>query len=59
MKLGIITNTLSTRNDGLTTHDIAFTALQRGHEVFMMSVYDLYSDGKNIFGNVRVIKKKR
>ena len=58
MKLGIITNTLSTRNDGLTTHDIAFTALQRGHEVFMMSVYDLYSDGKNIFGNVRVIKKK-
>ena len=58
MKLGIITNTLSTRNDGLTTHDIAFTALQRGHEVYMMSVYDLYSDGKNIFANARVIKKK-
>ncbi|HMV42975.1 MAG TPA: hypothetical protein PK079_21455 [Leptospiraceae bacterium] len=58
MKLGIITNTLSTRNDELTTHDIAFAALQRGHSVYMMSVYDLYSDGKTVYGNVRVIHKK-
>ena len=58
MKLGIITNTLSTNNDELTTHDIAFAALQRGHTVYMMTVYDLYSDTKNIFANVRVVQKK-
>lgn len=58
MKLGIITGTLSTRNDGLTTHDIAFAALQKGHEVYIMSVYDLYSDIKNIYAYARKIPKK-
>jgi glutathione synthase len=50
MRLGIFTNTLSTRNEGLTTHDIGFGAALRGHEVFMIPVTSLSYDGKTITG---------
>ncbi len=55
MKLGIITNTLSTRNEGLTTHDLAFGAVKKGHEVFMMPVTALSSDGRNVFAKATKI----
>lgn len=50
MRLGLITNTLSTRNEGLTTHDLGFAAAKRGHEVFLFPVTSLSYDGKNVFG---------
>jgi glutathione synthase len=58
MKIGFITNTLSNRNEGLTTHDIAYAALAKGHSVYFMTVYDIYSKGYDIFGKVKAATKK-
>lgn len=58
MKLGIITNTLSTRNEGLTTHDLAFGAIKKGHDVFMIPVTALSSDGRNVFAKATKIVAK-
>ncbi len=58
MKLGIITNTLSTRNEGLTTHDLAFGALIKGHEVYFIPVTSLSSDGRNTFSTAKKLTKE-
>lgn len=50
MKLGIFVNTLTTRNEGLTTHDLAFSALNLGHEVFFFPVMQLSANKRNIIG---------
>ena len=56
MKICFVTNTLSTKNEGLTTHDLAYAAFARGHEVMMMTVKDFYSIDNDISGRVRVVQ---
>jgi glutathione synthase len=58
MKIGVVTNTLSTKKDDLTTHDIALAALNKGHKLFFMGVLDFYSVGNSIKGNVYPISGK-
>jgi glutathione synthase len=58
MKIGFITNTLSNKNEGLTTHDIAYAAVAKNHEVYFMTVLDIYSKNFGIFGKVKVASKK-
>ncbi|MDX1958882.1 MAG: hypothetical protein SFU98_09930 [Leptospiraceae bacterium] len=58
MKLGIFINSLSTRNDGLTTHDIAFAAYEKNHDVFFFPVTELGFDGKTIYGKAKKVSEE-
>ncbi len=44
MKLGMVVNDIQTEENGYTTTRLAVTAINRGHEVWIMSVGDLASD---------------
>lgn len=52
MKLCFVTNNISTKNDELTTYDMAFEAFKRGHPVYFAGVQDFHSEDNNIVGNL-------
>ncbi len=52
MKIGFLVTTLNTIKEDLTTHDIAFAGLLRGHEIYFFTVFDFFSNENSIFGNV-------
>jgi glutathione synthase len=57
MKICFVTNTV-VKKDDLTTYDLAVSALSKGHEVSFMNVTDFSSRNNDVYGNVRVVKKK-
>jgi glutathione synthase len=58
MKIGFLTSAISTGNEGLTTHDLAFAALQRNHEVFYFTVFDIFARDKVILANAKILNSK-
>jgi len=53
MKICFLTNNISTKNEDLTTYDIALSSLKHGHEIYFGGVADIYSQDSNILGNLK------
>jgi glutathione synthase len=47
MKIGFVCNDIATEEDGYTTTRLAMTALEMGHEAWVMGVGDFANDGDN------------
>jgi glutathione synthase len=58
MKIGFLTTSISSTNEELTTHDLAFAALQRSHKVYFFTVFDMFVKDKKIYANARLVQKK-
>lgn len=58
MKIDFFTNSLSTRNEGLTTYDIGFACVKRNHEIFSNYKLSYLGIHSSILPKKRLISSK-